>query len=76
MTRLVFRNFWQTSNKTNEKPIKFLSLKYNNKQFWLYSSKKTKGNLEYLNAANLIRLDDIENKEKIKELEIVEAKVK
>ena len=45
-----------------------------NDKFQYEPNKKTKKIIwEYLNAANLIKLDDIENKEKLKDLEIAAA---
>ena len=62
----------KTSNKINEKnllnfylsSIKIVNFKYE-------PTKKTKAEIwEYLNAANLIKLDDASDKEKLKELEL------
>ena len=62
----------KTSNKINEKNLlNFYLSSITTSNFDYTPSKKTKKEIwKYLNAANLIRLDDIENKEKIKELEI------
>ena len=62
----------KTSNKTNEKNLLnfYLSI-VTIKDFSYKPSKKTKKEIwKYLNAANLISLEDVTDKQKIKELEI------
>ena len=62
----------KTSNKINEKNLlNFYLSSVTIKEFNYTPSKKTKKEIwKYLNAANLIKLEDINNKEKIKELEL------
>ena len=61
-----------TSNKINEKNLlNFYLSSVTVKDFNYQPTKKTKKEIwKYLNAANLIKLEDITNKDKIKELEI------
>ena len=62
----------KTSNKINEKNLlNFYLSSITVKDFKYTPSKKTKKEIwRYLNAANLIKLDDVKNKQKLKELEI------
>ena len=62
----------KTSNKINEKNLlNFYLSSVTVKDFNYQPTKKTKKEIwKYLNAANLIKLEDITNKDKIKELEI------
>ena len=62
----------KTSNKINEKNLlNFYLSSITITDFRYETSKKTKPEIwEYLNAANLIKLDDASDKEKIKELEV------
>ena len=62
----------KTSNKINEKNLlNFYLSSITIKDFKYEPSDKTKNEIwKYLNAANLIKLDDVTNKTKIKELEI------
>ncbi len=62
----------KTSKKINEKNLlNFYLSSITNKDFKYEPNKNTKKEIwKYLNAANLIKLDDISNKEKLKELEI------
>ena len=62
----------KTSNKINEKNLlNFYLSSVTVKDFNYQPNKKTKKEIwKYLNAANLIKLEDITNKDKIKELEI------
>ncbi len=62
----------KTSEKVNEKNLlNFYLSSVTIKDFNYTPTKKTKKEIwKYLNAANLIKLDDINDKEKIKELEI------
>ncbi len=62
----------KTSNKINEKNLlNFYLSSITIADFKYEPSKKTKPEIwEYLNAANLIKLDDASDKEKIKELEV------
>ncbi len=62
----------KTSNKTNEKNLlNFYLSSVTVKDFNYQPTKKTKKEIwKYLNAANLIKLEDITDKDKIKELEI------
>tara|TARA_Y100000591_G_scaffold333243_1_gene374927 strand:+ start:2543 stop:4279 length:1737 start_codon:yes stop_codon:yes gene_type:complete len=62
----------KTSNKINEKNLlNFYLSSVTIKDFKYTPTKKTKKEIwQYLNAANLIKLEDINDKQKIKELEI------
>ena len=62
----------KTSNKINEKNLlNFYLSSVTIKDFKYTPSKKTKKEIwKYLNAANLIKLEDISDKEKLKELEV------
>ncbi len=62
----------KTSDKINEKNLlNFYLSSVTIKDFKYTPTKKTKKEIwQYLNAANLIKLDDINDKQKIKELEI------
>ena len=62
----------KTSNKINEKNLlNFYLSSVTIKDFNYTPSNKTKKEIwKYLNAANLIKIDDVKDKEKIKELEI------
>ena len=62
----------QTSNKINEKNLlNFYLSSITIKDFKYEPTKKTKTEIwEYLNAANLIRLEDASDKKKLKELEL------
>jgi len=62
----------QTSNKTNEKNLlNFYLSSITIKNFKYEPTKKTKPEIwEYLNAANLIKLEDASDKKKLKELEL------
>ena len=62
----------KTSNKINEKNLlNFYLSSVTIKDFNYTPSNKTKKEIwKYLNAANLIKIDDINNKERIKELEL------
>ncbi len=62
----------KTSNKINEQNLlNFYLSSITIKDFKYQPSKNTKTEIwKYLNAANLIKLDDIEDKEKLKELEL------
>ena len=62
----------KTSNKINEKNLlNFYLSSVTIKDFSYTPSKKTKKEIwKYLNAANLIKLDDVSDKDKVKELEI------
>ena len=62
----------KTSEKVNEKNLlNFYLSSVTIKNFNYTPTKKTKKEIwKYLNAANLIKLDDINDKEKIKELEV------
>ena len=62
----------KTSNKINEKNLlNFYLSSVTVKDFSYQPTKKTKKEIwKYLNAANLIKLEDITDKDKIKELEI------
>ncbi len=62
----------KTSNKINEKNLlNFYLSSVTVKDFNYQPTKKTKKEIwKYLNAANLIKLEDITNKDKIKELEV------
>ena len=62
----------KTSNKINEKNLlNFYLSSVTIKDFKYTPSKKTKNEIwKYLNAANLIKLEDISDKEKLKELEV------
>ncbi len=62
----------KSSDKTNEKNLlNFYLSSVTIKDFNYTPSKKTKKEIwQYLNAANLIKLDDINDKQKIKDLEI------
>ena len=62
----------KTNNKINEKKsFKFLFIKYYNKNFKYEPTKKTKPEIwNYLNSANLIKLEDLSDKDKLKELEL------
>ena len=62
----------KTSDKINEKNLlNFYLSSITIKDFKYTPSKKTKKEIwKYLNSANLIKLDDVNDKEKIKELEI------
>ena len=62
----------KTSNKINEKNLlNFYLSSVTIKDFNYTPSNKTKKEIwKYLNAANLIKIDDIKDKEKIKELEL------
>jgi hypothetical protein len=62
----------KTSNKINEKNLlNFYLSSITIKDFNYTPSNKTKKEIwKYLNAANLIKIDDVKDKEKIKELEI------
>ena len=62
----------KTSNKINDKNLlNFYLSSVTIKDFKYTPTKKTKKEIwQYLNAANLIKLDDINDKQKIKELEI------
>ena len=64
-----------TTNKIrDDNLLNFYLSSVTNDKFQYEPNKKTKKIIwEYLNAANLIKLDDIENKEKLKELEIAAA---
>ena len=61
----------KTSNKINEKNLlNFYLSSVTIKDFNYTPSKKTKNEIwKYLNAANLIKLEDVSDKEKLKELE-------
>ena len=61
----------KTSNKINEKNLlNFYLSSVTIKEFNYTPSKKTKNEIwKYLNAANLIKLEDVSDKEKLKELE-------
>ena len=62
----------KTSNKINEKNLlNFYLSSITIKDFKYEPTKKTKPEIwKYLNAANLIKLEDASDKEKLKELEI------
>tara|TARA_Y100001958_G_C21204325_1_gene530590 strand:- start:6 stop:1739 length:1734 start_codon:yes stop_codon:yes gene_type:complete len=62
----------KTSNKINEKNLlNFYLSSITNKEFKYEPNSKTKPEIwKYLNAANLIKLEDATDKEKLKELEI------
>ena len=62
----------KTSNKINEKNLlNFYLSSVTIKEFNYTPSKKTKNEIwKYLNAANLIKLEDVSDKEKLKELEV------
>tara|TARA_B100000963_G_scaffold352505_1_gene365768 strand:+ start:9999 stop:11732 length:1734 start_codon:yes stop_codon:yes gene_type:complete len=62
----------KTTSKINEENLlNFYLSSITNKNFEYEPNKKTKKIIwEYLNAANLIKFEDIENKEKIKDLEL------
>ena len=62
----------KTSNKINEKNLlNFYLSSVTIKDFNYTPSKKTKNEIwKYLNAANLIKLEDVSDKEKLKELEV------
>ncbi len=62
----------KTSNKINEKNLlNFYLSSVTIKDFKYTPSKKTKKEIwKYLNAANLIKLEDISDKEKLKDLEV------
>ncbi len=65
-----------TSNKIkDDNLLNFYLSSVTNDKFQYEPNKKTKKIIwEYLNAANLIKLDDIEDKEKLKDLEIAASK--
>ncbi len=62
----------KTTEKVNEKNLLYFYLSsVTNPNFKYQPTKSTKKEIwKYLNAANLIKLDDIEDREKLKELEI------